>query len=74
LKSFDQPFSKGCGSRAEPCRHPQMAKFSFGVSFCELFLCAFYTQRKSGHTTTTYYTTPTAAPLSATFSYTILLQ
>ncbi len=42
-----------------------MAKLPFGVSFCELFLCAYGCQRKSGLTISTHFISLTAAPLSA---------
>ncbi len=43
--SFRPPFAKGgagCGG-AEPPR-----SFLFAVSFCQLFLCGYFSQRKSG--------------------------
>jgi hypothetical protein len=48
-ESFGQAFSKACEVEgAEPSSSPAGDEIFLGVSFCELFLCAFFLQRKSG--------------------------
>ncbi|MBR6535352.1 MAG: hypothetical protein IKT65_07215, partial [Clostridia bacterium] len=49
VKSFGQAFSKACAVEgAQPSPFSAENGTLPGVSFCELFLCAPFTQRKSG--------------------------
>ena len=49
-ESFDQTFSKVCGVKGEKPLSPPAGgeNSSFGVSFCELFLCAYTLKEKAG--------------------------
>ena len=48
-ESFDQTFSKVCGVKGEKPLSPSAEGEipSFGVSFCELFLCAYTLKEKA---------------------------
>ena len=48
-ESFDQTFSKVCGVEgAKPSSPPAGGEITFlGVSFCELFLCAYMLKEKA---------------------------
>jgi len=61
-----KPFQRLAGSRGRALVARRSGRNSLtALSFCELFLWAFYTQRKSGRAIIAYFTPLTAAPLSA---------